>query len=152
MGFGEVVGGNAIGARLRGSAIVARPPLEARGVQMNRFEFICDSDLLSRRCGRLLDFTESHQHGLHKALSAYWAARLRPICEGDGVNYTAPTTRETTECYRAGICICSPSGKKVKSFRNSVHDFLKRNTPVKSSERALLEQGFCTYRPGGWVH
>ena len=84
------------------------------------------------------------------AVDAHWAARCKPILDSDWCGERDPGKEEkATQCSKAGICICSPAGKRLYRFRNRVLAALKFLCPRKTTTQKLLVDGHLVVRLRG---
>ena len=83
---------------------------------------------------------KSKKRNLGVGLDAYWTARMRPIAPEE---WTGPADKKMPEsrCFLAGHCLCSPGGRQLHRFRNSLIRHQKLMTMKGTPERQLMQDG-----------
>ena len=71
-------------------------------------------------------------------LETEWARMHQPIMHDDG-SVISEATKTSSECQRAGICVCSGDGLELKQFTSRWSSFLKKAFP-KGELRELLDE------------
>jgi hypothetical protein len=92
------------------------------------------------------------QATLSAALDKSWAAQHVPVND-DGCGRAPRAANGSkflpSKCHVAGHCLCTPQGKLLKRFRDSVHKLIKRVYTTISGSRVQLEEGFVVLRLRG---
>eukprot|EP00959_Pyramimonas_sp_CCMP1952_P323140 6761914-Pyramimonas_sp.AAC.1 len=127
--------------------LVAKPVLRVPGLELDWCDVFSEANRVAFSTARTLSSADKAGCNWGAALDNYWAARHRPVFEGDWVGPTCGA--EESECHRHGFCICCPSGRRVQGFRNSVLTAIKELAPRKTRMRDLVVDGFIVMRLKG---
>lgn len=94
---------------------------------------------------------QSKQANASGALRKYWADSHQAVPEGSAEG-AAATEKTTSECYKAGRCLCTNEGKELRRLRNNFLKALKKACPPNSAERKALASGDIVARlsEGPW--
>jgi len=81
----------------------------------------------------------SKSQSLGPAMEKYWNESHTTVMHDDKLAVDDPD--EETECYDAGVCLCSPEGKKLKRMANKFLAYAKLICPFGSTKRGELRDG-----------
>ena len=83
-----------------------------------------------------------------QCLDAYWAHRHRPVGADDwqGPELGGKQGGTDSACCKAGHCLCSPEGRRLKRMTDRFYAIVKEFCPADSKERELARDGFIVVR------
>ena len=106
--------------------VVARLAVDASARAADAILLWADSQRSARGTANIHKVARDHWVGLH--------AQVCSPCDGED-DAPLDDERPTSPCFRAGLCICSVSGRKLHTFRNFVLEAIKRAFPRADVDR-----------------
>ena len=115
-------------------------PVPAKGINLFRFVGATGTSVKEAAA-----FLSKDKGNLEKSVKENYVQRNNPIMEPDCNPIEKQKDWEVTPCAAAGICLCSPSGRRLKRMTSRVMKVFKMQYKQKSTERKSAKDGFIVF-------